>query len=72
MGKFVDQWHKDLAELEARAKEAGSNMTDVCRKAGISRATPQRWQDNPPQTVMLLDHMDAVINDIRKQKGLPV
>lgn len=71
MGKFIDRWEKDLEYLEAQAKEAGSNLTEVCKRAGISRATPDRWTKGPPQTIILMDNMHKVIQNIRKEKGLP-
>jgi hypothetical protein len=34
----------DLAEAEARAKRSGLKVADLCRAAGVHRATWQRWK----------------------------
>jgi len=58
---FEAQFRDKLDEIETRAKEAGLNMTIICRETGISRATPDRWKRSLPKTVELVTAMEAVV-----------
>lgn len=59
---FVDAFKDALAGIEAGAKEAGSSVTEICREAGISRTTPDRWKENPPITIELVAKMQDAVN----------
>ncbi len=50
-----------LSQLEADAKAAGSNLTEVCREAGVSRTTPDRWREKPPATIVTLKKLQDVV-----------
>lgn len=56
----LHQWY--LAEMERRARAAGSNITRVCEKTGIARATYERWGHRPPQTIKKTAEMGAEVN----------
>ena len=43
MTTFAQEHKRRLQALEARAKAAGSNITQVCKATGIARATYERW-----------------------------
>jgi hypothetical protein len=57
----------DIASIEARLKAAGVTVDDFCKRAGIHRATWQRWkaQDNRPyldtwqRVTAVLDELEA-------------
>lgn len=36
--------HNPLVEAEARAKRSGLKVVDLCKAAGVHRATWQRWK----------------------------
>lgn len=58
---FTDTFKKRLTEIEGEAKAAGLNFTSICKEAGISRATPDRWKKSVPKTVEILTLMETVL-----------
>lgn len=58
-----------LKNIEARAKAAGSNMTQVCKKTGVARATYERWRQRPPQTVAKVDELIEEVERLEKAKA---
>ncbi len=48
--------------MEDAAKAKGLNLTIVCKKLGISRATPDRWKRETPKTIELLQQMEEFVN----------
>lgn len=60
-GDFSAQFLRDLDDIEERAKNVGLTITHVCREAGVSRATPDRWRENVPNTISLMDKMLSVV-----------
>lgn len=66
---FVAVFKEALDQLERDAKAAGSNMTAVCREAGVSRTTPDRWRENPPATVATLGKLQEVVAEKAAKKA---
>jgi BMFP domain-containing protein YqiC len=62
MTTFAQEHKRRLEALEARAKAAGSNITQVCRATGIARATYERWVERSPQTITKLDELEAEVS----------
>lgn len=60
---FDEVFRQAINDLEASAKAAGSNMTEVCREAQISRTTPDRWKQRPPATVALVAKLQKIVAD---------
>ncbi len=60
-GQFSALFLETLDSIEDRAKKVGLTITHVCREAGVSRATPDRWRENVPNTIALLDKMLGVV-----------
>jgi len=58
---FADEMKFRLKDMEARAKAVGSNMTQVTKKTGIARATFERWEDRPPQSITKVDELEAEV-----------
>lgn len=58
---FYNQFIAELDEIERRAKNVGSSITDICREAGIARATPDRWRKKAPKSVDLIDKMRTAV-----------
>jgi hypothetical protein len=50
-----------LQELEEEAKLCGLNMTVICKEAGISRASPDRWRRELPKTILLMETMEEIV-----------
>lgn len=61
MTTFAQEHARRLKELEARAKAAGSNITQVCKNTRIARATYERWVQHPPQSITKLDELEAEV-----------
>lgn len=67
MSTFADNFSERLRAIEARAKAAGSNMTQVCKRSGIARATVERWAGRPPQTITKVDELEAEVSRIEQE-----
>lgn len=61
-GTFKDAFRRKLEKIEADAREAGINYTVICREAGVSRATPDRWKRKTPKTIDLMDRMQEIVD----------
>lgn len=57
MGKFEKIFSDTIKDIEDRAKEAGTTITQLCKDADIARATPDRWKKRAPNSVVLIDKM---------------
>lgn len=66
---FVDVFNDAITKLEIDAKAIGSNMTEVCREAGVSRTTPDRWKEKPPATVATLAKLQDFVSGKAEQKA---
>lgn len=64
--EFADR----LSNIQKRGKAVGLNLTEICRKVGCSRATPQRWKAKPPETLLLMDRMEAVVAAAEQQQAV--
>jgi hypothetical protein len=59
--KFGDVFRARINKIDRDAQAAGINMTVVCKEAGISRATPDRWRRDLPKTIKIIDTMEKVV-----------
>ena len=50
-----------VAKIEADARAVGLNFTTICKEAGISRATPDRWKRGTPRTIEIVDQMEKIV-----------
>lgn len=67
MSSFADSFSERLRNLELRAKAAGSNWTQVCKRSGVARATVERWAGRPPQTITKVDELEAEVSRIEAE-----
>lgn len=67
---FSDVFNNRLKAIEAEARAVGLNYTSICKEAGISRATPDRWKKSTPKTVSIVAKMEAII--ARHKAEMPV
>jgi len=58
-----------VQSLKTKAAAAGTNLTEVCRRAGVSRQTVEKWKDEEPKTLRILRQLEAQI-DILKAENL--
>lgn len=55
-----------VTTLKAQAVAAGTNLTEVCRRAGVSRTTVERWKKEP-KTIKLLRKIEGEIAKARAE-----
>lgn len=65
---YEDEFKARVAKLEKDASAAGTNLTEVCREAGVSRATPDRWRKKTPKTIALICRMEAIVERHAREK----
>lgn len=64
---FDDVFLLRIAQIEADAKAVGLNFTSICKDAGISRATPDRWKRSTPKTIKIITMMEEQIAKKREE-----
>lgn len=69
---FYNQFIAELDDIESRAKRVGSSITDICREAGIARATPDRWRKKAPKSVDLIDKMRKAVNEAEERAAASI
>jgi hypothetical protein len=69
MSTFAAELQSRLQSIEARAKATGSNLTQICKKTGIARATVERWRYRAPQSVSKVDELEAEVVRLEAEKA---
>jgi hypothetical protein len=64
---FETEFKERVSSIFERARIVGLSLTEACRQADIARATPDRWLKIPPNSVKLVDRLDAVVIDAEKK-----
>jgi len=72
MTTFSQELQNRLTSIESRAKSAGSNFTQICKKTGIARATVERWRYRAPQSVSKVDELEAEVARLEAEKAAAV
>jgi len=57
--------------LKAMCEEAGTDLTQVCREAGIDRSIPERWKDKNPKTLEIVVKLIQAIENKDKKVIIP-
>lgn len=52
-----------INSLKSRCAAAGTNITAVCKQAGVSRSTIERWKAKPPKSLQILDALEEQIQE---------
>jgi precorrin-6x reductase len=58
-----------VTTLKAQAAAAGTNLTAICKKAGVPRQTVERWKNKEPKTFQLLRKLEAAIKEAKAKGG---
>jgi hypothetical protein len=66
MKTFANEMQERLRSIDARARAAGSNMTQVCKNTGVARATYERALQRVPQSVSKVDELEAEVTRLEK------
>ena len=51
--------------LKFKCEQAGTNLTEVCRLAGVDRSTVERWKKKEPNSVVIIKSLEAAIENIK-------
>ena len=70
--KFDDVFKKRIEKIEVDAKAVGLNFTSICQKAGISRATPDRWKRSTPKTIAIVSQMEQIVASHKAEQSQSV
>jgi hypothetical protein len=62
---YDEEFRDRLQKIEADVLELGLNFTVICSRAGISRATPDRWKRHTPKTIALVAKVESIIAEER-------
>lgn len=52
---LTQEFNRRVKQLNERAQAAGTNITELCRIAGVSRTTPERWNKRVPKSITIFD-----------------
>lgn len=63
---FAEEFYRRVEAIKARAKKADTNITHLCRVAGVSRTTPERWEKRVPKSIAIIDQMMAALVEIER------
>lgn len=66
---FCDSFRDSVTALHADAAAAGIPMSDVCKGAGVSRATPHRYLKKIPATISALANMQDALARLKAAKA---
>ena len=58
---FTDAFRERIEKIETEAKACNLNFTSICKEAGISRATPDRWKRSTPKTISIVTRMEEIV-----------
>ncbi len=58
-----------LTTLKIECVKAGTNLTQLCKKAGISRTTIDRWEKELPKSLKVLDALRLALEEIKTEKS---
>lgn len=57
-----------ITTLKVKCAQAGTNLTEVCRRAGIARSTVDRWEDELPKSFQILNKLNEAVDQIANEK----
>jgi hypothetical protein len=57
--------------LKRKCKRAGTDLTQVCRDAGIDRSIPERWKKENPKTLDIVVKLLQAIENKQKEIIIP-
>lgn len=58
-----------IRSLKTRCAAAGTNLTEVCRVAGVDRSLPERWKKRLPKSLEVLNALETALNEIEAKQA---
>lgn len=65
--KFSALFKRRVRRIEERARAAGSNITDLCRRSEVARVTVERWRKEAPKTIEIIDQLEAELDKLERR-----
>lgn len=57
-----------VGSLKTKCDTVGTNLTEVCKRAGVHRTTLEYWKKKTPNTFLILVGLLKAIDDIASEK----
>jgi transposase-like protein len=58
-----------VQSLKIKCAEAGTNLTHVCRQAGVNRSTIEKWKREEPTSLQIIRKLEKAIEEIKTTKA---
>lgn len=52
---FSEDFDLRIKDIRKRAEACGISIAELCRRAGVSRSTPDRWFERIPKSIVVVD-----------------
>lgn len=66
-GSFEAEFNRRVDAIIERASKVGMSVSQLCKRSGAARATPDRWRSNTPLTVRLVDKFESVVAEAERK-----
>lgn len=66
---FKTEFDARIDAIDRRAKAAGTSLTELCRRAGVARSTPDRWRKVTPKTVQIVTDLESHLETIERERA---
>lgn len=63
---FSQDFDLRIKDIRKRAEDCGISIAELCRRAGVSRSTPDRWFERIPKSIVVVD---LFIDELEKVEG---
>jgi transcriptional regulator with XRE-family HTH domain len=57
-----------ISELKAECEKNGTTISEVCRRAGVSRSIIERWKNAPPKSFTIYWSLKNALGTIVSEK----
>ncbi len=62
---FSEDFDLRIKDIRKRADACGISIAELCRRAGVSRSTPDRWFERIPKSIVVVD---LFIDELTKEE----
>lgn len=67
MNTLSDDFRTAIKNIEERAAALGENWTTLCKRARISRTTPDRWKKADPATIRAVSKVQRLLEELEAE-----
>lgn len=65
---FSEDFDQRIKDIPKRAAACGISIAELCRRAGISRSTPDRWFERVPKPIAIVDQFLAELMKVEEEQ----